>query len=239
MKTAIPFKYHSFLRGIFEAGGFVSGSFAATHAGPKLGFIPNDIDIWTRNEDNFKVIFNGLRNMKYMSYHGALASKYNDDSVRNLKKAHVFVPSHPIGFDKTIQLLETTGSPEEIVSGFDFTICMAYIQDLDKVHTCATFYQDVADKRLRFVGSATRHLGILSQRLIKYTRRGFIPEFEDILAMLAKVDLDNVDSIASAAQYFYTLYITIDNYDKTIANKIFALSKMLQIGSIDGSNSCK
>jgi len=187
----IPEEYKDFLGPIFELGGFVAGSFAATCSGPNLGFKPNDIDIWTETRDNFSLVFNKLKSSSYVSYKGASSFSYN--------KVHNFITSFPIKLQKSLQLIENINPIEEIINKFDFSICKAYLKNLDSLIVNDLFFQDVADKRLRYsIGAAkNKPCGLISYRLAKYINRFYLPEIEDIIHILSDLKKEEIEVFLS------------------------------------------
>jgi hypothetical protein len=162
------------------AGGFIR----AYYAGEK----PADLDLYFRDDEQFNLM------------HSDLVS--DDWDV-------VFESSRAITFrkdKKTIQLIRFCfGPPEEIIKGFDFTVCSAaFILDKDSdsykgtLYIHDNFFEDLAGRVLVYNPNAPSPLSSF-KRAIKYVKRGYHICDENIIriseAIARMIDFDNQQSV--------------------------------------------
>lgn len=161
------------LESIEKLGGFCAGGFARAMASTHTNEF-SDIDVWCRDENSFVQVQEYL-NENYNApfsktdYHGRETFKYHVHS--NVVSVVVNV----------LQLVKTFGTPEEIMNGFDFTVCQAFIQG-KFVHTTPKFREHDKIKRLSYTSLDAKGV---AYRIAKYMGEyKFLPDMEDIRSVL-------------------------------------------------------
>jgi hypothetical protein len=162
------------------AGGFIRAYFAGENAA--------DLDLYFINEDQFNLMHSDLIGDGW-------------EVVAETPRAVTFRKEK-----KTTQLIRFCfGPPEEIVKGFDFTVCSAALvlkqEDDDLKGTLYLhddFYEDLAGRVLVYNPNAPNPLSSF-KRVIKYVKRGYHICDENIIriseAIARTIDFDNQQSI--------------------------------------------
>jgi hypothetical protein len=150
-------------------GGMICGGYARYCASPRLINISpaGDVDIYCPNLEVFETLEKDLKEYLSVRWTNDISITYN----RSTEDKFAYSP--------TIQLIKpvlegrvvATGSPEEILQNFDFTIVRAFIKDPKTVLVDADFLHDESSKILRLKNI---HCPISSTlRCMKYSVKGY------------------------------------------------------------------
>jgi hypothetical protein len=174
------------LRHVEDIGGLIYGGYARYLVTPNRSNLRrfNDIDIFPQHERY-------LRNITdYLDRHIGNGRVHNYNGVRvytyKFSKNFFWHDDVPL----KIQVVEKFGSPEQIMDGFDITLCQVMVSlKLRQAYFTRDFWNDLIDNRFRFrYPISTDDLNHSSYRIVKYINKGFeldMPAFTDIYRNLA------------------------------------------------------
>ena len=140
--------------------------------------IDGDIDIWFSNQDDYD------RAYDIFSQNIQLTFSYDSNLSHTFQLGHI-----------TIQLIHRQffETPQDCVDSFDYSICGAGVTRTRFV-SCPMFWGDYNNRILR-LQNRTAPMSTLT-RLVKYAKRGFVPNKETFLALI--LQLQSIDLLNPA-----------------------------------------
>lgn len=195
------------LKLIYENRGFVCGGFPRHLASPYKSKHSPDLDIYCKTKEDFE---NLLKVLKEKISEEVRCLEYNG--------VQTYTWIHYPNFLKEIriQLINIQGSPQEITSEFDFTVCQAYYDiEENKIVTEDNWLEDETQKRI-VVNDKAR--APAPYRITKYLEKGYKVDTENFMKFLGimnRTNLEDWELIGILEQaYKFT------NYDKNLQSCI-------------------
>lgn len=139
----------------------------------------NDIDFFGPSPDGLKQVCDGFRRQK------------NREDAQHLSTKNALTLAQP--GKTTLQFIHRWryDRPEDLLKSFDFSVCQAvvwYSEGRFRGLVGDDFYPDLAAKRLRYMRPVREEeAGGSMLRVIKYVKRGYRIQMEDLAAVMSRV----------------------------------------------------
>lgn len=198
---------------------FICGGYARYCASPNKKPVPaGDVDIYCRDEEEFKRVFDELINKEKLTtkYITEVAISFNG------KRHGKFSYHPPIQLIRPIKegAIVANGSPEDIIQNFDFTIVRCFLKSKTEIIADDDFEEDERSMKLRIKNI---HCPVSStMRFCKYSSKGYRTKLVELIKLF--VDWSN-----RTPEYRDSIISIIDGYEKFTFDEWKKLYKLMNI----------